>query len=162
MIRKIENVDIPECVGVIKESFLTVAKDFGITQKNAPSYVAFATTEEKLLHQLNEEGRHMFAYFNEYNKMIGCYSLRIQEDCECELNNLCVLSDYRSKGIGKKLLEHAFAQAKTLGCIKMNIGIVEENTRLKHWYETFGFKHLGTQKYDCFPFTCGYMTKTFI
>lgn len=49
MIPRVENVDISECVRVIKESFLTVAKDFGITQKNAPSYVAFATTEERLL-----------------------------------------------------------------------------------------------------------------
>ena len=159
MIRRVEDVDIPECVRVIKESFLTVAKDFGIDQKNAPSYVAFATTEEKLLYQLHEEVRHMFAYFNEDNKVIGYYSLRIQEDYECELNNLCVLSCYRHKNIGKNLLEHAFAQAKILECIKMNIGIVEENTVLKHWYETFGFKHMGTKKYDCFPFTCGYMVK---
>lgn len=159
MIRRVENVDIPECVRVIKESFLTVAKDFDITQKNAPSYVAFATTEEKLLYQLNEEGRHMFAYFNDDNKVIGYYSLRIQEGCECELNNLCVLSGYRNKGIGKNLLEHAFTQAKILGCIKMNLSIVEENTKLKHWYETFGLKHIGTKKYAWFPFTCGYMVK---
>ena len=39
----------------------------------------------------------------------------------------------------------------------MNIGIVEENQTLKKWYESFGFKHIKTQKFDFFPFTCGYM-----
>lgn len=37
--------------------------------------------------------------------------------------------------------------------------IVEENNVLKKWYESFGFVHIGTQKFDFFPFTCGYMEK---
>ena len=49
--------------------------------------------------------------------------------------------------------------AKELGCNKMNIGIVEENQVLRKWYETFGFLHIKTQKFDFFPFTCGYMEK---
>jgi len=52
---------------------------------------------------------------------------------------------------------HSFDIAKSLGCSKINIGIVEENQTLKKWYESFGFKHIKTQKYDFFPFTCGYM-----
>ena len=43
----------------------------------------------------------------------------------------------------------------------MNIGIVEENRILKKWYESFGFKHIRTQKFDFFPFTCGYMELLF-
>lgn len=27
--------------------------------------------------------------------------------------------------------------------------------------EEFGFVHTGTQKFDFFPFTCGYLEKTF-
>ena len=41
----------------------------------------------------------------------------------------------------------------------MNIGIVEENTRLRKWYEDNGAVHVGTKKFDFFPFTCGYMKK---
>ena len=37
--------------------------------------------------------------------------------------------------------------------------IVEENKVLKEWYKSFGFVHIGTQKFDFFPFTCGYMEK---
>lgn len=46
-----------------------------------------------------------------------------------------------------------------LGCDKMNIGIVEENKVLRKWYEAFDCMHTGTQKFDFFPFTCGYMEK---
>ena len=41
----------------------------------------------------------------------------------------------------------------------MNIGIVEENTLLRTWYEDNGFVHIGTKKFDFFPFTCGYMKR---
>lgn len=41
----------------------------------------------------------------------------------------------------------------------MKIGIVEENRRLRQWYEDWGFVHTGTEKYDFFPFTCGYLEK---
>lgn len=41
----------------------------------------------------------------------------------------------------------------------MNIGIVEENIVLRSWYEKYGFVHTGTEKFDFFPFTCGYMEK---
>lgn len=61
--------------------------------------------------------------------------------------------------IGKELINHAFSYAKNLGCKQMNIGIVEENIKLKQWYEFYGAKHIGTKKFDFFPFTCGYMKK---
>ena len=46
MIKQINKTDIPECVKVIKESFLTVANEFGFTIENAPRFTAFATTGE--------------------------------------------------------------------------------------------------------------------
>jgi len=83
----------------------------------------------------------------------------LQSNNECELNNLCVLPTYRHRKIGEELLFHAFSTAKKTNCVKINIGIVEENKKLKNWYEQFGFTHTGTKKYDFFPFTCGYMEK---
>ena len=158
MIKKVGNKDIESCVNVIKTSFLTVADDFGFTQENASRFTAFATTKERLEWHLYGEHRLMFAYFYD-NKIVGYYSLLPQENEECELNNLCVLPEFRHNKIGEKLLLHSFQTAKTLGCTKMHIGIVEENSRLKHWYEKFGFVHIGNEKFDFFPFTCGYMIK---
>ena len=82
-----------------------------------------------------------------------------QNEKECELNNLCVLEEYRHKKIGEQLLEHAFVEAGKMGCTQMNIGIMEENVKLRKWYEDHGAEHIGTEKYDFFPFTCGYMKK---
>ena len=78
---------------------------------------------------------------------------------ECELNNLAVLPEYRHCGFGKRLLEHAYETAGNQGCKLVNIGIVEENIRLRKWYEQNGAVHTGTKKFDFFPFTCGYMVK---
>lgn len=46
MIQEVNEKDISECVKVIRESFATVANEFGFTVENAPRFTAFATTEE--------------------------------------------------------------------------------------------------------------------
>ena len=158
MIRQITKKDIPECVDIIRKSFKTVADEYGFTIENAPRFTAFATTVERLSWQFENEPSKMFVYEQD-GVMCGYYSLLMQDNNECELNNLAVLPEYRHCGIGKKLLEHAYETAKAQGCKTMNIGIVEENTKLRKWYEQNGAVHTGTKKFDFFPFTCGYMVK---
>ena len=158
MIKQVNENEISECVKVIRESFSTVAEEFGFTEENAPKFTAFATTEERLKWHLQAEHRPMYAYYNN-DTIVGYYSLLMQDNNECELNNLCVLPEYRHKKIGQQLLLNAFDIAKKSGCTKINIGIVEENKVLRKWYESFGFIHTGTKKFDFFPFTCGYMEK---
>lgn len=157
MIKEIGADNIPQCVNVISESFDTVAKEYGFTEKNAPRFTAFSTTTERLMWQLESEHRPMYAYFVG-KEIIGYYSLSVSGN-ECELNNLCVLPSYRHDGIGAELLRHAFDTAARLGCDTMNIGIVEENKVLRSWYEKYGFVHTHLQKFDFFPFTCGYMSR---
>ena len=159
MIKEINKNDVSECVKVIRSSFMTIAEQFGFSIENAPRFTAFATTEERLLYQLDNEPRYMFAYSNSDGKKIGYYSLLMQDKGECELNNLCVLPEYRHRKIGQELLQDAYSQAKAHNCTKINIGIVEENIILRQWYEKEGFVHIGTEKFDFFPFTCGYMVK---
>lgn len=113
-IKRVGENEIPECVSVIRKSFKTVADQFGFTQENAPRFTAFATTEGRLLWQLNEEHRPMYAFFND-GKIVGYYSLFLQENNECELNNVCVLPENRHQGIGEKLMEHAIGSARNLG-----------------------------------------------
>lgn len=157
MIRKVRREEIPACADLIRRSFLTVADAYGITEENAPRFTAFATTDERLYRQL-DEGRHMFVY-EEDGILCGFYSLLLQDDHECELSNLAVLPEYRHRGIGEKLLEHAFETARQLDRHMVNIGIVEENQPLRRWYEAHGAVHVGTKKFDFFPFTSGYLKK---
>lgn len=159
MIKEINRRDIPECVQVIKSSFLTVAKEFGFTVDNAPRFTAFSTTEDRLINQLDNEHRLMYAYYSDDDKIIGYYSLLVKDNKECELNNLCVLPKHRHKHYGAVLLNDACLKAKEIGCTKINLSIVEENKVLRKWYENNGFIHMGTKKYNFFPFTCGFMGK---
>ncbi|MBO4494967.1 MAG: GNAT family N-acetyltransferase [Clostridiales bacterium] len=159
MIREIRNEEIPECVRVIRASFMTVAEELGFTAENAPRFTAFATTEERLRYQYEVEKRPMYGFFSDSGELLGYYSLAKQSEQPWELNNLCVLPDHRHDGIGDLLLKDAFSRVKEYGGEKLFIGIVEENTRLRKWYESKGFQHLGTKKFEFFPFTCGYMEK---
>ena len=157
MIRPMDENELFECVRLIRESFMTVADAFGFTTDNAPRFTAFATTPERLRYHRDVEKRPMFVYVADDGRIAGYYSLALLGDGSCELNNLCVHPGYRHRGIGGALLTDAFRRADALGCGRMKIGIVEENTVLRKWYEGKGFVHVGTQKYDFFPFTCGYM-----
>ena len=156
MIREVRQEEIPECVQVIRRSFQTVADEFGITPENAPRYVAFATDENRLLWQMFREHRLMF--LDEGDGVIrGYYSLLMKDGGECELGSLSVLPEYRHRGIGTSLLKHAMDTARQQHCSVLNLSIVEENTVLRKWYERTGAVHTGTQKFDFFPFTAGYM-----
>lgn len=156
MIRKVERSDLPECVRLIRESFQTVADEFGITEENAPRYVAFATTEERLAWHMF--GEHRLMYLDEDNGTIrGYYSLLLCENGECELGNLSVLPQYRHRGIGRELLRHSMDIAREHHRSVMNLSIVEENAVLRKWYEQNGAVHTGIRKFEFFPFTCGYM-----
>ena len=52
MIREVKREDIRDCVNIIRQSFITVADEFGFTPENAPRFTAFATTEDRLIWQM--------------------------------------------------------------------------------------------------------------
>ena len=157
-LRRMSLEEIPECVQVIRESFQTVADEFGFTVENAPRFTAFATDEGRLYYQFHEEKRPMYVYLVG-KKIVGYYSLALREDGSAELGSISVLPEYRHKGIGAKLMTDAMLRAKAFGKTVMKLSIVEENQVLRKWYEGFGFVHTGTQKFDFFPFTCGYLER---
>ena len=88
---------------------------------------------------------------------VGYYSLSKENDAEYELHNLAVLPEYRHKGFGKMLLDHAKEEVKASGGHRVKIGIIEESTVLKSWYLQNRFVHTGTKKFDHLPFTSGYL-----
>lgn len=156
MIREVRREEIPVCVQVIRKSHQTVADTYGFTVENVPRYVAFATDENRLRWHMDGEHRLMFA--EEQDGIIrGYYSLLLKENNECELSNLSVLPEYRHLGIGTALLKHSVRIAREHHCRVMRWSIVEENAVLRKWYEQNGAVHTGTEKFDFFPFTCGYM-----
>lgn len=156
MIRAMKKEEIPVCVDVICRSFRTVAERFGFTKENAPRFTAFAMSEERLCWQFEHEKRSMYVW-DEQGSIVGYCSLTVQHEGICELHNLAVLPSCRHREIGSKILCYVLEEAKKCGCRRIKIGIVEENMQLKNWYMQHGFVPIGTEKFDFFPFTCGYM-----
>lgn len=87
MIRKVEIGELAECAEIIRDSFLTVADEFGFTVENASRFTAFSVTYEKLLEQFMDRNRQMFV-FCEDGANVGYYSLLLCGDHACELRNL--------------------------------------------------------------------------
>jgi len=54
--------------------------------------------------------------------------------------SLAVLPDQRRNGIGSRLLRHAEARLAELGCIKVNLQIVEGNEPAVGFYERHGYE----------------------
>ena len=142
------------CLDIIRSSFMTVAKEFGITQNNCPSHTAFITTD-KLKMQF-DDGRPMYLFYQD-EIPVGYFSLAKCSDNEWEVNNLAVLPEYRHLGIGKVMVDYAVATVKNYGGNKISIGIIEENILLKNWYLKLGFTHISTRKFEHLPFTVGFM-----
>ena len=154
MIKKLIYSDLPLATEVIRMSFVTVAKDFDLTEQNCPKHTSFIKPE-KLQRHFNQ-GTLMYGLYEDMH-LIGCVSLSKKEGGVYDLHNLAVLPEYRHKGYGKQLLDFCKIKVKELHGNKITISIIEENIVLKDWYIANGFIHIGIKKFDHLPFTSGYM-----
>lgn len=155
MISKIDNKNkLPVCLDIIHKSFETVAKEFNFTKESFPRHTSFMPIEK--LQEQYKNGYEMFIYsFN--TEYAGFFSLHKSDDNSLELNTLAVLPEYRHNGIGEEMIVFSKKYADKHKCDKIKISIVEENSRLRKWYETLGFTHTGTKIIPNLPFTVGYM-----
>ncbi len=154
MIRQLLYKDLTLAAEVIRLSFGTVAKEFGITEQNCPNHTSFTTTEKLQIHF--DKNWLMYGLFDDKH-LVGYVSLSKESDNFFELHNLAVLPEYRHNGYGKKLLDLCKEKVKEIKGNKITLSIIEENTVLKNWYIKNGFVHTGTKNFDHLPFTCGYM-----
>lgn len=154
----VEREDIPECVRVIRESFMTVADEFGYNPQSSPLFTGFLISEERLYHQFDVEKRPMFCAKAD-GETVGFCSVSPPNNGRCEINNLAVLPRFRHKKIGEALLINSLKTAKSLGCREVFVDIVAENLRLRKWYESFGFVYTETVRLDGYEFLNGYMIK---
>lgn len=154
VIHEVDKHELQECLEVIHQSFGTVAEQFGLTRENCPKHTSFIPIS--FLETQMDWGWHMYALYAG-KKIIGYMSLSKEGDDTYELHNLAILPEYRHKGFGRLLLDHAKAVVKSLDGSRIKIGIIEESTVLKNWYIANGFVHIGTKKFDHLPFTSGYL-----
>jgi ribosomal protein S18 acetylase RimI-like enzyme len=55
------------------------------------------------------------------------------------LHDLAVVPELRGRGIGRALLRAVEERARALGCCKLTLEVVQENTQARALYERFGF-----------------------
>lgn len=158
MITEIDDISkLPVCIDIIRKSFATVAKEFNFTKENCPSHTSFMPVEKLEEQFRNEYQMFLYSYHSDF---AGFFSVHTDKNHALELNTLAVLPAYRHNGIGTEMIEFSKAYAYEHNCIKIKISIVEENLRLRKWYETLGFVHTGTKIIPNLPFTVGYMEFT--
>lgn len=155
MIRSVKHEDLPACLEVIRCSFETVAKEFGLTPENCPTHTSFMPFEK--LEKHFEWGWQMFMLL-EGETPVGFYGLSKKQNGSFELHNLAVLPHCRHRGYGKQLLDDAKRRVTEQGGAALDIGMIEEHTVLKNWYMANGFVPTGTMNFPHLPFTAGYLT----
>jgi len=81
-------------------------------------------------------------------KIIGFLKLnRTDDNKTIEMQSLYLLKDYQKKGIGRKLFEKAFEEARKLRYKKMKIGCLEGNPS-NGFYLKMGGKLIGRRKFE--------------
>ncbi len=142
------------CAALIRESFLTVAEEFGLTQENCPTNGAFLKADRLATDM--DKGNALFGLY-EGTALVGFMELEQGRDDAVILEKLAVLPACRHRGYGKNLLDYAKGTAHGMGARKLLAAIIEENTVLKQWYLDNGFIHTGMRKFDHLPFTVGFL-----
>ncbi len=144
---------------VIRKSFATAAKEFNLTEQNCPTHGSFIKLSRLLYESKN--GSLFFAYYHEGN-IIGTLELTDRGNGLWFLGKLSVLPEYRRNGYGKSLLDFADNYVKEKKGIAIFLSIINENLRLREWYEKSGYNYIGFEKFESLPFVSGYMKKEII
>ena len=160
MIREIANEkEMENSVRVIADSFQTVAVEFKLTKDNCPTHPSLVTLKQ--LNEMKRKGLTLFGLF-EGDAQIGFAAVEKKKNKVFNLEKLAVLPESRHKGYGGKLVEYAEEYVKNAGGEKLSIGIINEHTVLKKWYEAKGFKASSIVKFEQLPFTVCFMEKTLV
>jgi diamine N-acetyltransferase len=151
--------ELEEFAAVIRESFSTVAAEFGLTPDNAPTNPAFLAPER--LAESLAKGLELFGA-RLCGRLSGCVGIEKARDTEGRfyIERLAVLPECRHGGLGKALLDFACERIRERGGTEVSIGIMDENRRLKAWYAGYGFVETGKKRFDRLPFTVCFMSLT--
>ena len=156
-IKEITNaVEIEKSVDVIRKSFRTVAKEFGLTKHNCPTHPSFITINQ--LKELKSKGVTFFGLFLG-NKQIGFIAVEKADVNLYYIEKLAVLPANRHRGYGTKLMGFAFDYIRENNGKKISIGIINEHTVLKSWYIKLSFREVTTEKFPHLPFTVCFMER---
>jgi diamine N-acetyltransferase len=143
-------------VRVIRSSFRTVAKEFGLTRENAPTHPSLFTVPR--LKEMTARGAKSFGLFLG-EKQIGFIAVQKTDKAVYEIERLAVLPSQRHGGYGAKLVGFAIDYIRERQGTKVTLGMINESTVLKNWYIKLGFREVWIRKFPHLPFTVCFMER---
>ncbi|MDO9535897.1 MAG: GNAT family N-acetyltransferase [Bacillota bacterium] len=158
-IKEINNEqEIADSAVLLRDSFFTVAKEFGLTENNCPTYPAFITYPElKVLKE--KKNIKMFGLFVE-NVQVGFVAVEKADQLSVfQMHKLAILPEYRNKTYGTYLLNYVYEYVKREKGKKIKAVIINDNTLLKDWYIENGFVELETKNFNHLPFKVCFLEK---
>ena len=90
-------------------------------------------------HSYFERGGTFYVLEEKDGSIIGAYGLYPVDKATCELRKMYLYSSYRSKGLGKLLLEDALSKARQIGFKKMTLETASVLKEAISLYKNYGF-----------------------
>jgi putative acetyltransferase len=87
------------------------------------------------------------------HEAVGCVALIPLGDGVYELSKMAVSPELRGLGIGRKLLQHAIAEARLMGAKSLFLGSNSKLANAVHLYESVGFRHVPAEKIPPMPYS---------
>ncbi len=86
---------------------------------------------------------------NEKGEIVGTLGLCRIDEQTCELRKMYLAQAYRGRGLGKKLMEKALAEARRLGFEKMILETASVLTEAIQLYRNYGFSPFESEHLSC-------------
>ncbi|MBM4446110.1 MAG: GNAT family N-acetyltransferase [Chloroflexi bacterium] len=150
--------DLKSSVEVIRNSFKTVALEFGLNERNCPTHPSFVALDKLL--ELKKKARLFGLFLN--SVQVGFVAVEKADDALYYMDKLAVLPEYRHRGYGRKLVGFVLGEVKKHKGEKVALGMIDESAVLKNWYQQLGFKKVGTKNFEHLPFTVCFMEKSLL
>src|SRR5690348_6590381 len=138
MIRRAVVADIPAITEIYNEAIATTTATFDTEPK---------TTAERLAWLESHDQRHPVLVAVVDGKVVGWASLSKWSDRQAYADtgetSFYVKSEYRGKGIGRRLKETVINEAQRLGFHSLIARVAQDSRESIHLNESFGFEHVG-------------------
>ena len=151
VIRMFSPDDLPELQQITMEAFEPVSIDRNIEQKygviNGVDWKARKADHIRLDAEREAEGIFVLEWEGLIVGFITCWCNRLAGIGN--IPNLAVDGNYRGRGLGRRLIEHAIGYFRQQGMTHVRIETLDQNTVGKSLYPSLGFEEVARQVHYC-------------
>jgi putative acetyltransferase len=100
---------------------------------------------KQLLEVFSEAKRNAFWVVEDRHEIVGSFGIESHGVSDTELRRMYLDAGYRGKGIAERMLDHAQAEARSLGFSKMLVSTAQIQKSAVSFYRKSGFQHIRTE-----------------